>query len=116
MAYVMSFLFQFAGASDAPYYFAYSFPYTYTDLQRYLYRCVGGMETMGTRRPLRRNAWQDVLDALVLLYNQRNVFSFVCLKIRLLIVARCAKSTEHFSPPARHLNSLADYPPWCEFP
>lgn len=38
MAYVMSFLFQFDGANDAPYYFAYSFPYTYTDLQRYLYR------------------------------------------------------------------------------
>eukprot|EP00903_Cladosiphon_okamuranus_P010151 g9612.t1 len=37
MAYVMSFLFQFHGATDAPYYFAYSFPYTYTDLQRYLY-------------------------------------------------------------------------------
>eukprot|EP00904_Undaria_pinnatifida_P004320 jgi/Undpi1/1388/HiC_scaffold_11.g04780.m1 len=37
MAYVMSFLFQFDGVKDAPYYFAYSFPYTYTDLQRYLY-------------------------------------------------------------------------------
>lgn len=40
MAYVMSFLFQLHGSNHAPYYFAYSFPYTYTDLQRYLYRWV----------------------------------------------------------------------------
>ncbi|CAN0073672.1 unnamed protein product, partial [Scytosiphon promiscuus] len=38
MAYVMSFLYRFDGDKDGPYYFAYAFPYTYTDLQRYLYR------------------------------------------------------------------------------
>ena len=34
--YVLSFLFQFDDAADT-YFFAYSYPYTYTDLQRYLY-------------------------------------------------------------------------------
>ncbi|CAM9748023.1 unnamed protein product, partial [Ectocarpus sp. 12 AP-2014] len=38
MAYVMSFLFKFDVATAAPYFFAYAFPYTYTNLQRYLYR------------------------------------------------------------------------------
>jgi hypothetical protein len=34
--YVLSFLFEFDREDDV-YFFAYSFPYTYTDLQRYLY-------------------------------------------------------------------------------
>ena len=44
-AYVLSWLFDLGGggtmrATDT-YYFAYSFPYTYTDLQRYLCVCDG---------------------------------------------------------------------------
>ncbi|CBJ33673.1 ATP/GTP binding protein-like 4 [Ectocarpus siliculosus] len=49
MAYVMSFLFKFDVAAAAPYFFAYAFPYTYTDLQRYLYRDPYFVSWNGTR-------------------------------------------------------------------
>lgn len=67
--YVLSFLFQFDDPSDT-YYFAYSYPYTYTDLQRYLYDLDQRNMAFYNRELLCRTVQHRRLDLLTITDNE----------------------------------------------
>jgi cytosolic carboxypeptidase protein 6 len=64
-SYVLSFLFQFDDPHDT-YYFAYSFPYTYTDLQRYLHELDSRSLHYYARELLCRTVQHRRLDILTI--------------------------------------------------
>ena len=65
-SYVMSFLYTFEGKSSEETFFAYCFPYTYTDLQRYLYRLERKRLPFFTRTLLTRTVQFRRLDLLTI--------------------------------------------------
>uniref|UniRef100_A0A7S4NYK6 Peptidase M14 domain-containing protein n=2 Tax=Guillardia theta TaxID=55529 RepID=A0A7S4NYK6_GUITH len=65
MNYVLSFIFEFDN-EDEEYFFAYSFPYTYSDLQKYLYQIESRKLSFCKRELLCKTILQRRVDLLVI--------------------------------------------------